>query len=174
MDSIEDHKKADELLKKLKSEEFLHGDYTEKTKTKEDPKIFEDLDSLQVKSLQEKYAQKKRIVTNIVDFVPFVGSAKMAIEGIRGKQFGTDKEIHGVARVMHTAFGVGFFALDCTGVGIIAEELGKGVIKFGEIAALRTAEEIAAREIIKKEVAILAARGMTRIDRKEEIANAPA
>ena len=165
--SVEDHKHADELLKNLKSKKFLEGDYSEK---KREPKIFKELDKIHIDAVKQKIELVKKVTTNAADFIPFFGSAKMFAEGLRGKQYGTEKEIKGYERFLHTIFGAGFFALDCTGVGIIADELGKGVIKLGQHAALRTAEEVIARQIIKKEAAALAARGMIRIAKKEKIA----
>ncbi len=119
----------------------------------------------------DTYARAKRITTNVVDFVPVVGSAKMILEGLRGKQYGTEKEIKGMGRVIHTVSGVVFLGLDMTGVGAIASELGKGVIKLGERAAIKKIEERVALEAIEKESIKLGARGETRIDKKEKIAN---
>lgn len=121
--------------------------------------------------LEAKAKRVKRIATNIVDFVPIVGSIKMIVEGWKGKQFGTDKEIHGIPRMLHTGTGIVFLVLDATGIGAIVSELGKGVIKLGERTIVRSVEDRLAKEAIKKEGEKLAVRGEERIDRKEEIRN---
>lgn len=165
--SIEDHKHAEELLESLQSKKFVKGNYEVPV---QEPALIKKMEEKK-KEAEQKLATTKKVVTNVSDFIPIIGSGKMVIEGLRGKQFGTGKDIHGYQRFLHTAFGVGFFALDCTGVGAIGSELGKGALKVGEQAALKTAEQIIAHQIIKKEAAKLAARGMVRIAKKEAIAN---
>ncbi|MBX4191622.1 MAG: hypothetical protein KW804_02385 [Candidatus Doudnabacteria bacterium] len=56
-----------------------------------------------------------------VDFVPVVGSAKMIAEGLAGKTMGGE-ELSGTKRLIHTAEGAVFLALDLTGVGVVATE----------------------------------------------------
>jgi hypothetical protein len=125
---------------------------------------FGNLDQIKSVSLRTR-----RIITNVTDFVPIIGSVKMIIEGIRGKQYGTEKEINGMARALHTGAGTIFLGLDMTGVGIIASEIGKGALKFGERVAVRKLEQKIARDAIKKEGEKLLVRGEERIDRKEEM-----
>ncbi len=160
----EDKKRAEILLGDISllssaQEEVFHK---EKDTVKE-------LDAIHLRSLYLQTEKVKRIATNVTDFVPVVGSIKMIMEGWKGEQYGTEKEIKGVGRVIHTVSGVVFLALDLTGIGAIASELGKGVIKIGERVALRTLKETLAREVIGKEVTKLALRGSTRIDKKEKI-----
>ncbi len=116
----------------------------------------------------------KRISTNVADFVPVIGSAKMVIEGIRGKQFGTEKEITGTLRLLHGTSGALFFVADLTGIGAIASEFGKAGVKIGtrmlekEIMK-KTATVATKNNIVKEEALKLAIRGEERIDKKEEI-----
>ncbi len=128
-----------------------------------------ELDSIHMQAALKKVERVKRIATNVTDFIPVIGSAKMILEGIRGKQYGTEKEIKGVSRVIHTASGALFLGLDMTGVGVIASELGKGAIKIGERAALKKLEKTLAQEVVVKESAKLVARGEARIDKAENI-----
>lgn len=88
------------------------------------------------------------IITNLLDFIPIVGSIKMVIEGLQGKQFGTRKVLSGVPRSVHTIFGLSFFILDMTSFGTIFSEIGKGILKLGERVALKSAEEIMTRDVL--------------------------
>lgn len=134
--------------------------------------IDKELDIIHVRSIQEKAKRVKRAVTNITDFVPVIGSIKMILEGLKGKQYGTEKEITGLGRFIHTTSGIVFLALDLTGVGAILSEVGKGVIKIGERALVRSAEETLAREVVEKEATKLVVRGEKRIDEKEKVVTA--
>lgn len=118
--------------------------------------------------LKEEEDRFHRVISNIVDFVPVVGSIKMALEGIQGKQFGTGKELHGIERGLHTVSGVSFLVLDLTGVGTIISEFGKGAFKIGGRGFVKVIEELLAHDIAK-EGAILAARAEERMERKEKI-----
>lgn len=123
----------------------------------------------------------KKLATNIIDFIPVIGSTKMIIEGLRGKQFGTEKEIQGLGRIIHSGSGVLFLILDVTGAGAIISELGKGVFKVGERivlkdlehvvekAALEEAGKIAAHGIIEKEAEVLLARGELRHEKAKTL-----
>lgn len=128
----------------------------------------------------------KSLATNIIDFIPVIGSTKMIIEGIRGRQFGTNHEITGLGRVLHTGSGALFLVLDVTGVGAIASSLGKGIFKAGvfkvgerialkelelvaEKAALEEVGKIAAHGLIKKELKTLAVRGEIRHEKEKKI-----
>ncbi|MBP6948527.1 MAG: hypothetical protein KBC41_04170 [Candidatus Pacebacteria bacterium] len=131
----------------------------------------ESMNIVKQNEIKEKTERLKRITTNVVDFIPIVGSAKMMIEGILGKQYGTDKEIQGLNRVIHTVSGTAFLALDVTGLGSLLSEVGKGALKIGERAIVRSAEEKIARATFEKETAKLIGRGEKRINEKEKIAN---
>ena len=117
----------------------------------------------------EKYKVRSRI-TNITDFVPVVGSAKMMQEAVTGRQIGTGKKIEGWRRVVHGVTGTAFLAADLTGVGAVGSVVGKaflrGAIKGGEKIVLQSAE----KRLLQKEGANLAARGDKRIRSAEEIA----
>jgi hypothetical protein len=133
------------------------------------------------KESPKEVSMTTKVITHGVDFIPIVGSAKMIMEGVRGKQYGTDKEIRGTARIIHTASGAVFLALDVTGVGALASEAGKGLLKVGERVALRKIEQVAerevvlkagegvSREVLEKEVGKLVTRGKRRQEKQEEI-----
>ncbi len=163
-ESLGDASQVDALLKKISTASQTHEDTPHKEKD-----ALGQLDAIHLQSVKAKADKIKRIATNVTDFVPVVGSIKMILEGWNGKQYGTEKEIKGVGRIIHTTSGVVFLALDLTGIGAIASELGKGVIKVGERVAVRTIEENLAREVIGKEVTKLALRGSKRIDKKEKL-----
>ncbi len=146
------------------------------------------------KKADDIYLIKKR-VTNIVDFVPIVGSAKMVTEAFKGEQYGTHKKIEGWRRGVHGVAGAAFLAADFTGVGAVGSLITKGalrgilrggiksgekiaekaILESSEKAAVKIAEQeaakIAQRKLLKKETAKLAARGDKRIDRAEKIKN---
>lgn len=138
---------------------------------------------------QATRSTRKKVVTNVVDFVPVIGSAKMILEGIQGKQLGTEKEIKGLGRVVHTVSGAAFLALDLTGVGAIASEIGKGGLKVGERIIARRLEKLstgaveqtskksldrvsvdAAAQTVEKEGAKLVVRGEERANKQAKIA----
>jgi hypothetical protein len=117
-------------------------------------------------------AHKKRvtqITTNFTDFVPIVGSIKMFVEGVKGKQFGTGKPIKGFERFVHTLSGGVFLALDVTGAGVIISEVGKGLVKVGTHVAIEGIEKGTEAGLFRKEVGKLAARGEKRVERQKEI-----
>lgn len=132
---------------------------------------FEELHAVHLKNIEKNAKKTRNIVTNVTDFIPVVGSIKMILEGLEGRQYVTHKEIKGISRIVHTIAGAVFLGLDLTGVGAIASELGKGVIKLGERAMLRSLEEKLAREAIEKEAEKLVVRGEKRIKRKKKIEN---
>ncbi len=162
--NIEDNNKADALLKKITSLPLIHEDSLPKIKDST-----EELTVIYGQSLQARTEKFRKVVTNVTDFVPVIGSIKMILEGWNGKQYGTENEIKGAGRVVHTISGVVFLGLDLTGVGVIASEFGKGVIKIGERVAVRTLEERLARKVVEKEVLKLTLRGHKRIEKKEKI-----
>ena len=91
--------------------------------------------------LDEHYAihnHKHSFVTNSADFIPVIGSGKMIIESMRGRQFGTGKRYNPLQRIIHGVAGAGFLAADMTGIGSIASLAGKGAMKIG----LRTGERV--------------------------------
>lgn len=158
---------VDKLLVKIKRSSKNSGDTIGR-------KVEEPVPQLDVSELKniESNAQKwDRRITNVTDFVPVIGSFKMIIEGIKGKQYMTEKEITGVQRVVHTLSGVVFLGLDLTGVGAIASEVGKGVIKVGERYVFRSIGSGIERKVLEKEASKLAVRGDNRIKKGEEIAN---
>jgi hypothetical protein len=108
-------------------------------------------------------------VSTATDFVPVIGSIKMIVEGLRGSQIGTEKEIKGLGRFIHTASGVVFLALDMTGVGAIGSEIGKGVVKLGERALVKKTEASLVRETLEKETTKLAMRGGSRNNKEENL-----
>lgn len=162
--AFQDKEQAKALLKKILTQPKKYEDVHR-------PEISTpgDVEAIDIQALHTKVEKTKRIVTNVADFVPVVGSIKMIMEGLKGEQYGTEKEIKGVERVVHTASGVVFLALDLTGIGAIASELGKGVLKIGERAVIRSFEETLAREVVAKEVTKLTLRGNTRVDKQEKI-----
>jgi hypothetical protein len=162
----EDQEHIQNLLKKL----LTPNGASNKSEVKKESIFADTLEEKTVQQAQQKVERVTRIATNVTDFIPIVGSAKMILEGVRGRQYGTEQKIEGVGRIVHTVSGVVFLALDMTGVGAIASEFGKGVIKVGERTLVRTLEENLAKEIVQKEGGKLVARGETRIDTKEKIA----
>ena len=159
-----------ELEEKLrtKSEKYSSHEHF----TKEDHSDINELVALYQKGIAKK-EKVKRIVTNLTDFIPLVGSAKMMLEGIIGKQLGTNKKIEGWARLGHGVSGTAFLVLDTTGLGAIASELGKLGIKIGMRALEKEAlKKIIRNKIIQKEGDILVARGEKRMNKKEELASA--
>ena len=116
-------------------------------------------------------ARIERIGTNVIDFIPVLGSIKMIAEGIRGKQFATGKSIEGKSRLVHGISGVAFLALDITGIGAIASELGKGGLKIGaRILEKETLAKIAETTLAHEELPRLIVRGEQRISKKEALA----
>jgi hypothetical protein len=89
-------------------------------------------------------------LTNALDFIPVVGSIKMAIEGVRGKQYGTHKELRDIPRGIHTVAGLSFLVLDMTTVGVIFSEFGKGIIKLGTKSLVKSAEEVVLKDSLIK------------------------
>ena len=126
-------------------------------------------------------ARVEKIVTNATDYIPVVGSAKMFMEGVKGKQYGTGKELSGWKRVVHGATGAAFLASDLTGIGALASLGGKFIVKGGikvagqtaeklaEQAIVRQAEKVAARKLALKEGATLHERGERRIDKAGQV-----
>ena len=183
------HKHIENLLASLSKPKIK----VESTKIKEDDDTFKKLDTIHIEAEQKEKERKKKIATNVVDFVPIVGSVKMILEGMRGKQYGTEKEIKGFGRLAHTVAGAVFLSLDVAGVVTLgtstaAAEAGKGFFKIGEHALLgavekslireageqvvvKTVEEKLLSEAIKKESKRLIARGELRIEKKEKIAD---
>jgi hypothetical protein len=156
--SNDDTKKA-VLLKKL--EEPLHRETIPQFE-KKDPEIT----MLKIHTTRTRVG---RTATNVVDFIPIIGSAKMIIEAIRGEQFGTEKEISGKVRLIHGISGVGFLVADLTGIGAIASEFGKAGIKILEKEVL---VKIVENAIIKEEAVKLAVKGEQRIAKKEKLTEA--
>ncbi|MDI9354828.1 MAG: hypothetical protein QM532_01170 [Cyanobium sp. MAG06] len=100
-------------------------------------------------ALDEHYSvnkNKTHFGSEAVDFVPVVGSVKMIAEGLRGKQYGSGKEIKGVNRAIHAVAGAGFLVSDLTGIGAVASIAGKGALKVG----VKTMEKRAEQGIEKK------------------------
>lgn len=87
--------------------------------------------------------------TNALDFIPIIGSVKMALEGIRGEQFLTHKKIiKEPGRGIHTIAGFAFLVLDMTSVGTIFSEFGKGVLKIGGRVLMRSVGEVTTRDAV--------------------------
>ena len=110
-----------------------------------------------------------RIGTNLVDFLPIVGSLKMFVEGIRGKQFGTEKEMVGKQRLLHGISGALFFVLDLTSFGAIVSEIGKIGFKVGNKIISEQMLKLATESTFKEEGVKLTERGIERVERKEKI-----
>ena len=103
----------------------------------------------------KKLARRKKIrsiVTNGMDFIPIIGSFKMIVEGLRGKQLMTKIEMKGIVRALHMFMGIVFLLLDITGIGAILSAVGKGAIKYSELLMLRKLEENLARHIVEEDV----------------------
>lgn len=164
---VETKKQTDELLDKIKN---LPPVVEVATSIKEDDEV-PQLDVFELKKIEDEVHKWDRRITNVTDFVPVIGSAKMIIEGLKGKQYMTEKEITGIHRVLHTASGVVFLALDLTGVGAIASEVGKGVIKVGERYVFRRIGSGIERKVLEREASKLAVRGDKRIKKGEDIEN---
>jgi hypothetical protein len=119
------------------------------------------------------------IITNLLDFVPLVGSIKMIVEGVKGRQFGTGKELRDVPRGIHTVAGFSFLFLDMTTVSVIFSEFGKGLVKLGVRTLEKTAEgaiardsvikvvqEIGIHELIKKESSVLIEKAEAKLEKR--------
>lgn len=123
------------------------------------------------------------IATNAADFVPVVGSGKMIMESLRGKQYGTDKEINGIGRAVHGAAGAVFLAADLTGAGAVTSVGGKALVRgsmhlAGKVAekgvekmAVSSTEKLAERQLLKREGGKLYERGKERRNMQDEIAS---
>ncbi len=116
----------------------------------------------------EKYRVRSR-VTNITDFIPVVGSAKMIHEAVTGRQLGTGKKIEGWQRALHGVTGTAFLAADVTGVGAVGSVIGKvlvrGAVKAGEKMTLRAVE----MKALKQEGGRLVTNGDERIERAKKV-----
>lgn len=143
------------------------------------------------KKADDIYRVKRRI-TNLTDFVPVVGSAKMLAEAFKGEQYVTGQKIEGWKRGLHGVTGAAFLAADLTGVGAVGSLIGKGALKGGIKIGEKMAEKailesggkvvvkiteqeaaiLAQRQLLKKEGTKLVARADKRIDRAENIENA--
>jgi hypothetical protein len=120
-----------------------------------------------------QFERMKDISTNVADFIPILGSAKMMMEGIKGEQYGTHKKLEGKARAVHTLSGGAFLLADITGVGIVASELGKLGLKIGgRIIEKQSLSRVVENKLLKEEGSALLARGEERVDKKEHLANA--
>lgn len=94
------------------------------------------------KSQKEREGIVRRVLTSSLvsgaaDFVPFAGGIKMTIEGAAGETLDGEK-MKGKSRLIHTAVGVGSFALDFTGVGELAKAGvlgGKSVLVLEKLGA---------------------------------------
>ncbi len=115
---------------------------------------------------------KDTVVTNTVDFIPVIGSAKMILESLRGKQYGTDKELSGKLRFIHGLSGALFLAADLTGIGAIASELGKAGIKLSLRSLEKKAlQNVVTNETIQQKAERLAVEGEKRRNLQEGVAN---
>lgn len=126
--------------------------------------------------LDEKYIihpKHHALASDITDFVPVVGSAKMIKEAISGEQMGTGNKIEGWRRVVHGVTGAAFLAADLTGIGAVGSIAGKalmrGGIKVGEKVAERQILQSGEKAIFKKEGSKLIERGEVRIERQENM-----
>lgn len=129
--------------------------------------------------------QKKKtiaLITNVLDFIPVIGSVKMVAEGIRGEQFGTHKKLSDIPRGIHTVAGFSFLVLDMTSIGTIFSELGKGFFKLGERTLVKSAEEVITRdavihvveelgihELVKKETSVLVEKAEEKLEKVENV-----
>lgn len=93
-----------------------------------------------------------KIVSFILDIIPFVGSLKMFIEACVGKEM-TGVRLIGNARTIHFVFAILSLALDIITFGIggsigraLAKVLGKGFLQRG---ATRAGESLAARATLQ-------------------------
>ena len=91
----------------------------------------DELKSAEQSEDKDQANKAKILATEAVNFIPFVGSAKMIAEGAKGRELITGRELKGKERFMHTAEGAVFFALDFTGVGGVA---GKAATRGGRLA----------------------------------------
>lgn len=172
-------------IKQEDPDHFLVHPVHNLTHEKEDKKRLEELDQILLHPEQEEAptvstsserkastspSNSTRMITNGVDFLPIIGSAKMLIEGVLGKQYGTNKELTGKVRILHGASGLLFLALDVTGVGAIASEAGKLGLKLSlRTLKKETVEKVFESQVIKEEGVKLATRGNERVKRKEEL-----
>lgn len=130
--------------------------------------------------LDEKYIihpKHHTLASNITDFVPVVGSAKMIKEAISGEQMGTGNKIEGWRRAVHGVTGAAFLAADLTGIGAVGSIAGKALMRGGIKVGEKLVEKVAERQILnsgekamlKKEGSKLVTRGEVRMDKSEEI-----
>lgn len=113
---------------------------------------------------------RAKILSNAIDFIPIIGSAKMIQEAWEGKQLGTGIALNNKQRLLHGASGALFLALDCTGIGAIGSELGKAGIKLGLRALEKeTTVKLLENSVIREESKILLTRGSVRHDKAEEL-----
>lgn len=111
-----------------------------------------------------------KVATNVVDFVPILGSGKMILEGLRGKQYGTDRVISGSARIIHGVSGAIFLPLDVTGIGALVSEAGKAGVKIGiRLLEQQPLKRLVVHEGTQREVTKLATRGNMRREAQEKI-----
>lgn len=111
------------------------------------------------------------ITTNLVDFIPVIGSAKMAYEGLIGQQVGTGKKLSTKERLAHGISGAAFFALDITGIGALVSEAGKVGIKLGARMFEKEAlEKIVTNKVAQEEGGKLTTRGKKRNSMEQNIA----
>lgn len=106
--------------------------------------MYDDVKQNLEKVITEKDPNSKsklfRFASGAVDFVPVVGSSKMILESFKGKTLGGE-ELKGWGRFLHGASGAVFLAMDCTGFGSIASEMGKG----GEVTAVKMGPKLITR-----------------------------
>jgi hypothetical protein len=126
--------------------------------------------------------KQKVFLINLIDFIPVIGSIKIIIEGMRGKQYGTHRVLTGIPKGIHTISGLSFLVLDMTTVGTIFSEFGKGVLKIGERVLIKSTEEVVMRdavvhvasevgihELVKKESSVIIEKIQERTENHSEL-----
>lgn len=126
--------------------------------------------------------KRKVFLISSIDFIPVIGSVKIIIEGVRGKQYGTHRELTGIPKGIHTISGLSFLVLDMTTLGTIFSEFGKGVLKIGERVLIKSAEQVVMRdamvhvatevgihELVKKESSVIIEKIEERTENQHEV-----
>lgn len=117
-------------------------DWLEKFYDKKVDSWFETYDTQISKVNKEKDQTKKQRLLQIaiegIDFIPVIGSVKMIGEGLEGRTM-NNRELTGWNRVLHTAEGAAFLALDATGLGVLGRGAKAGKLLTRSAAVLRYA-----------------------------------
>ncbi|MDD3940450.1 MAG: hypothetical protein PHQ01_02660 [Candidatus Pacebacteria bacterium] len=187
--NTQESKKEQSIKPGLSEEELDERFLVRKIEEREEEKGLSDKELEEIKETVRHLRPSKgtTIATNAADFIPVVGSGKMIMEAVRGKQYGTDNKIKGAGRVVHGVAGAAFLAADLSGAGAVASAGGKILMRGGMKMAGRGAEKMVAKsterlgekalereaqkKILKRESLKLYDRGKERRKRQEKLAS---